>query len=68
MTQKTKAKQLLDNPLLAELFEEYQKRLFVRFMSGNLEGIADMHADAKASMRCLAYIENKCKEIISDGE
>ena len=68
MGQETRAKQLLDNTLLAELFEQYQKLLFIRFMSGTTEGITDMHADAKASMRCQAFIQNKCREIIKDGK
>jgi hypothetical protein len=68
MGQETKAKQLLDNALLVDLFEGYQAMQYERFKCAPTDELADIAAAGRASSRCLAYIHNKCREIIDNAK
>ncbi len=65
--QKTRAENLLNNPLLAELIEAYQWGMYQDFIH-NTELDAETWAKGRAALDIQSWIENKCREILDANE
>ena len=63
---KTRADQLISNPLLSELIHEYERRLYMEWLDcTDVEQRERLWAKANCSIDLRTYIGNKCEEILS---
>lgn len=66
--QANRATQLLDNPLLWELMDEYQAVLYERWLAvGDIESQQAERAKARGVRDMRTWITGKCSGIIDDG-
>ena len=70
MSKRARAQQILENPLLRELLDDYQALQFSRFKQPTVPDYAlqNIYRDARAADVLYRYIQEKCKELIDAAD
>lgn len=68
MSRVQRAQRILENPLLAELIDDYTSAQIAQWVSDReTDNLERYHHKVNAALDIRSHIENKCREIIKDG-